>query len=398
MDKAIVETLAELQRDGTLSAPQRDEVERRLRRALSPTDHRARFVAIVATLGAVLVAAGILYLVGYNWEALTKGTKLGLIFGLWAAIHAAGVWLGSERGRHPLLGDAFTTLGVLCFGAAIGLVAQIYHLSAHYPNSVLAWWALNVPVLLWSRSRAVLVAVSAVFVVWCFWHLEVYMDELTYYRHEMVGFGLLAAGLSVVFTGLSLVVVGSRWTSFGGLWRGIGWAFALAAPFVLAFEGLWDGVGTYGWGASSLADGEWFGPRPLHGYAVALAVGASLLAIGWRRAPLARRPAALVAGTAVLLGLLGWAVPAVMPIAANLVTLAQVVGLARVGTREGRQAPVVVATVVFCLVVFVRYAEYLWDKLTGAYAFLGLGALLLGAGWFLERQRRRILERREAHR
>lgn len=394
MNKAIIEVLEALERDGTLSGPQRQEVERRLLGALQPTDHRARFVAIVATLGAVLVAAGILYLVGYNWAALSKATKLGLIFGLWAGIHAAGFWLASERGRHPLLGAAFTTLGVLCFGAAIGLVAQIYHLSAHYPNSVLAWWALNVPVLLWSRSRAVQAAVTGVFVVWCFWHLGVYMENAFWYRHEVIGHGLLGAGLSVVFAGLSLVVAGSRWATFGGLWRGLAWAFALGAPFVLAFEGLWDGLGE----TAVAADPRWLELRPLHGYAVALAVGLPLVGLGLRRVPGAVRPVAVIAGTAVALGLLCCTVPVVMPIAGNLVTLALIVGMARVGTREGRQAPVVVATVVFCFVVFVRYTEYLWDKLAGAYAFLGLGALLMTAGWFLERQRRRILARREESR
>jgi uncharacterized membrane protein len=395
MNQAIVDTLAAMQRDGTLSPDQRAEVERRLAAALAPTDQSSRFVVIVGSLGAVLCAAGILYLVGYNWEALSKGTKLGLIFGLWSAIHAAGAWLSSERGRHPLLGTAFTTLGVLSFGAAIGLVAQIYHLSAHYPNSVLAWWLLNVPVLLWSRSRSVQVAVTGVFVVWCFWHLGVYMDDLTWYRHEVVGFGLLGAGLSVVFTGLSLVVAGTRWAVFGGLWRGLGWAFALAAPFVLAFEGLWHGLD---WGGLLATENRWTELRPLHGYVVALVVGLPLVGVGQRRVPSAIRTVAILVGTALVLGLLCCTVPIVMPIAANLVTLAQIVGMVRVGTREGRQAPVVVAVVVFCIVVFVRYTEYLWDKLEGAFAFLGLGVLLLAAGWFLERQRRRILVQREAMR
>jgi len=252
---------------------------------------------------------------------------------------------------------------------------------------VLAWWALNVPVLLWSKTRAVQVAVTAIFVVWCHWHLGVYLEHHSW-RAQPPSFGLLEAGLAVLFLGLGQVTAGTRFSHFAPLWRALAWLGVLVAPFVLAFEDFWD-LGEP-WSSPLLGDGGWVeASRPLHGYLLALLAGCLLLLPGLRRPGGLRIRAGIVAGTAVLLGLCAVYAPPAMPLLGNLVQLALLVLLVRIGTRAGRPALVNVAVALFCVVVFVRYAEYLWDKLAGAYAFLGLGVLLLGLGWCLERQRRR---------
>ena len=102
--------LAELERDGTLSAQQRAAVADRLDRALRE-GRGLDFTAIVATFGALLVAAGLLYLIGYNWELLPKAAKLALVFGIWIALHGAGWALAEHPGTHPRVGRALTLPG-----------------------------------------------------------------------------------------------------------------------------------------------------------------------------------------------------------------------------------------------------------------------------------------------
>ncbi|WP_242346290.1 DUF2157 domain-containing protein [Anaeromyxobacter terrae] len=87
----------------------------------------------VYVLGALLVGAGVVSLVAWHWEAMSAGAKLGTLGAAMAAAHLAGFVLWKGTGRSPRLGHALTVLGTLVFGASIGLVAQIFHVSG-------AWW------------------------------------------------------------------------------------------------------------------------------------------------------------------------------------------------------------------------------------------------------------------
>lgn len=387
MRKTILDTLAALEQDGTLTAAQRSAVEQRLTAALAPSDARGWLGTVVAGLGAVLVAAGLLYLVGYHWEELTKTTKLTVVFGVWFALHFAGWWTSAPH-RSPGLGSALTLLAVLSFGGAIGLVGQIYHLTSHYPNALLAWWALNVPVLLWNNTRAVQLGVTSVFLVWCPWHQSVYVaDAGTYWRWQSLALGLLASGGAAWFLGLAGSVEGSRWQKFAEPWRLIGIACAALGPFLLGFQ--------HAAGATfeqAIGSPAWWASRPLHGGLLLATLGAGLAALAHRSHFRARATWLLALQTALCMALLA-GFPAAVPLAANVLQLVGIVLAVHTGIRQHRPGLVNAAIGWFALVVFVRYVEHLWDKLAGAYAFLGLGALLLCGGWFLERQRRVLVAR-----
>jgi hypothetical protein len=83
---------------------------------------------------------GVILLFAYNWDKMHKFAKLGVVFGTMTAAHGTGLWL---RRRESLRGFAESTLllGTMLFGAGIWLVAQIYHISAHYPNAFFVWAA-----------------------------------------------------------------------------------------------------------------------------------------------------------------------------------------------------------------------------------------------------------------
>jgi uncharacterized membrane protein len=86
----------------------------------------------VYVLGALLVGAGVVSLVAWHWEAMSAPAKLATLAVAMIAAHGAGfaLWRGGTAQR---LGHALTVLGTLVFGASIGLVAQIFHVSG-------AWW------------------------------------------------------------------------------------------------------------------------------------------------------------------------------------------------------------------------------------------------------------------
>lgn len=84
----------------------------------------------VYVLGALLAGAGVVSLVAWHWEGMAPSVKLGLLGGALVALHAAGAAL---QRRSPRLGHALAFLGTLVFGASVGLVAQIFHVSGD-------WW------------------------------------------------------------------------------------------------------------------------------------------------------------------------------------------------------------------------------------------------------------------
>ncbi len=120
----------------------------------------------LSALAMVLFGAATMLLVGYNWESLPAVAKLVLIFGAIILSGGAGIYLRYWRDSR-LASDSLLLLGCLFYGAAIWLVAQIFHMSAHYPDGMF-WWAVGVLPLAILVDSLVLHALLVVLVgTWC---------------------------------------------------------------------------------------------------------------------------------------------------------------------------------------------------------------------------------------
>jgi len=137
-------------------------------RALYPEPgRRAPWGAIVFSgIGAAVIGFGIILLFAYNWHAIPKAGKLGIVFGSLLAAHAAGVMLMRATDWRCQLGEAVSLLGTMLFGAGIWLVAQIYNIDEHYPTGFLIW-GVGVLIMAWAlRSVVQGILASAVLTVW----------------------------------------------------------------------------------------------------------------------------------------------------------------------------------------------------------------------------------------
>jgi uncharacterized membrane protein len=106
--------------------------------------HRKRsyFSFVIIGLAALMVGLALFLLIGHNWDAIPRATKLLLIFGTILGTHAGGLYLRFSRDA-PRASEIVAFLGCLFYGAGIWLVAQVFHLDAHYPDGVW-WWAVGV--------------------------------------------------------------------------------------------------------------------------------------------------------------------------------------------------------------------------------------------------------------
>src|ERR1035437_1012580 len=166
MTKQIRWLRAEINRwtdEGLVTAEQADRLRQRYP---EPAEGPPWALLVFASAGAVVVGLGIILLFAYNWDEIPKFGKLALVFGAVIGTHAGGVVLHRKGGWQQRLGEALSLLGTMFFGAAIWLIAQIYHIDEHYPNGFLLWgigallmaWALD------STPQALLATV--LFTIW----------------------------------------------------------------------------------------------------------------------------------------------------------------------------------------------------------------------------------------
>ena len=102
---------------------------------------RSRAVSVLMAAAATLVGLAALLLIGYNWDALSRDIKLVMVLSTIALTHALAFRL---RYKQNALARSETVFFLAClfYGAGIWLVAQVFHLNAHYPDGVW-WWAVE---------------------------------------------------------------------------------------------------------------------------------------------------------------------------------------------------------------------------------------------------------------
>ena len=135
--------------------------------------HSSQAVNALMGAAALLVGAGVLLLISFNWENLHAAAKLALIFGT-----ILGTYYGAFRLRKRErigLSNVLFFLGALFYGFGIMLIGQIFHLSGHAPDAVW-WWALGtLPLAICLESLLLHALLVALLAIWC--------------GTEMIGFG-----------------------------------------------------------------------------------------------------------------------------------------------------------------------------------------------------------------
>ena len=96
--------------------------------------------SVLVGLGYLFIGLALITLLSANWDDISRELRM---FGLIAiAIGVQGISLRQYlKGNHTSATNGFL-LGNMFFGAAIILIAQIYHLGEHMPDGIF-WWALG---------------------------------------------------------------------------------------------------------------------------------------------------------------------------------------------------------------------------------------------------------------
>jgi uncharacterized membrane protein len=121
--------------------------------------------AVIFTLGGLLLGGGLISFVAANWEEIPTLVKVTLLLILLLAFHCVGYWLWHKK-NWPRLGHALVFTGSLVFGANIGLMAQIFHVSGEWYGAFGAWALGSLVMACAARSWITGVLALATSVIW----------------------------------------------------------------------------------------------------------------------------------------------------------------------------------------------------------------------------------------
>jgi hypothetical protein len=153
----LYDELPQLVAQGVLTA----EAEARLRAHYGPVApaRPARLAVILfGVLGALLIGAGVILLLGHNWENLSRPVRAFLSFLPLVVAQGLAAWTLFNRPQSLAWREGVGSLLFLTIGASISLVAQTYNISGDLPNFLLTWTLLGLPMayLLGAVSPALL--------------------------------------------------------------------------------------------------------------------------------------------------------------------------------------------------------------------------------------------------
>ena len=384
-------------------------------------------ILIFAGFGAVVLGLGVILLFAYNWDKMHKFVKLGIVFGVMAAAHGTGLWL---RRQEKLRGFAESALllGSMLFGAGIWLVAQIYHISAHYPNAFFVWaagalllaWALSsvgqgllaaVLLSVWACTEAcsfdshLTVAPLLVLVGtgWLAWRLRspvlLAATVVSFTVSAVAGFAFNGDSVFLVLLATSIMYGSLAWLVRGHqtfptahiVLRVSGLLLYLPLLFILTFHGAAkDLLREHSWHWRELSTMEWVPVIILPLLALALAGFAIRRAAVMRQCNTPEFRGRLVAPAAILLVfLLFWwplrlahgpfgddTAAVIVAIAANVIFLYHTVASLWCGCRDTRLGWVVGGSLLLAAWVFARFADLFDSLLARGVMFVAMGGAL----------------------
>jgi len=160
----LTEALLLWQERGLLSEQQAAGIRELHQVELLEGQHRRQTVSFaLSALSVFLFGLAALLLVSFNWETIPRNLKLGLVLGLVAATHAWGIYW---QPRFPVFSQIILFLGCLFYGAGIWLIAQAFHLPAHYPSGVFLWAIGVLPFALLANSLLIHALFVGLMAIW----------------------------------------------------------------------------------------------------------------------------------------------------------------------------------------------------------------------------------------
>ncbi|MGE8080771.1 DUF2157 domain-containing protein [Peribacillus loiseleuriae] len=133
------------------------------------------FISILLAIGALLLGLGVLTFIASNWIYLNKGVKLLIIIVCLIGVNFAGVkW----QTRFPKTARSLHYVGILIFGAGIFLIEQMFNISINFNSSFLLWAIGTIFIGYYLKDIAILLFTSVLLFIYL--NGSIFLNETSY--------------------------------------------------------------------------------------------------------------------------------------------------------------------------------------------------------------------------
>ena len=351
-----------------------------------------RLIVVLSTLGAVLIASGIISFVAANWQGMPAMAKLFLLIGGQTAAYWIGYQLQFVRG-YPRVGEAIMFTGAVWFGANVFLVAQSYHLGTDNPDLMILWFLGVLPLAYLARSTSITVMAVGIFTVGVSWKAATWVDGP---ESAFLVMGSLFLTAALLYSIGMLHLRRANLKLHAGPYLISGALLAIGLAYVLTFNEVFEDTRSLTILVFQTLSGSYLA---LAGILSAVTVAALVVAVR-NSDNNAVNPVGRYAepGVVALVIAFGW-FTATLPFnsialyvtAFNLLLVLLIFGSIVLGIINRREALINVGIIFFVIDLSTRYIELTVDMLDTSLAFVVGGLLLLGVGYGMERARRQLL-------
>jgi uncharacterized membrane protein len=148
---------------GTISAENAQAIERYYE-ASERGSNKIGFV-LLAAVGSILVAAGIVLLIAHNWDEFSRPVRSAVAFLPLLASQILCAFVLMRRGESKAWRECAAIFNVAGIGTAISLVSQTYQIHGSLANFIFVWMLLSIPLVYLLRTTlgAITYLIGAVF-------------------------------------------------------------------------------------------------------------------------------------------------------------------------------------------------------------------------------------------
>ncbi|MBS3082185.1 DUF2157 domain-containing protein [Candidatus Pacearchaeota archaeon] len=195
------------------------------------------FGAVISTIGSILIALGIAWLIALNWSGMPSALKVSILVIATLGAYAGGVLFRIKD--YPTIGGSLLVLGALLYTLSIFLIAQTFNLSTSLQSN--AWLLLlSVVGILFATyifdSTPSLVIALAEFLVWI---------SLQYFSFMNIFSGVFSIGiLTIIYLAVGVGLYGltqihkSLDHKFSDVYRYWSAFYILLLTYILSFQSL----------------------------------------------------------------------------------------------------------------------------------------------------------------
>src|SRR3989344_2453676 len=364
------------------------------------------FGAVVATIGSILIALGIAWLIALNWKDMPSALNVLILVIATAGAYTAGVLFRTND--YEKIGGSLLVLGALLYTLSIFLIAQTFNLATSLQANalllLLAWVGILFVSYIFDSSSSLVIALTE-FLVWI---------SLQYFSFVELFKGEFSIGiLTIIYLVVSMGLYGltqihkSRDHKFSGVYRYWTAFYVLLLTYILSFQSFLPMLWPKGFESTAnvlvfliiisliaivLAIVGIFmslSKNKLSGKEVIGFIGLVFLYI------LLISLASLVSGESVFRGAISggmWA----MWLFDNILFILVILSVIGYGTRYQSAKIVNLAIMFFGLDIITRYIGFVLD-FGGQVGFAVMsiigGIILIAGGWGIEKWRRRLIEK-----